>query len=286
MSGCSLEFKWPLMFHFWNSAIITRRGESPAKTNGITSSFRSSCGSWRTMIWRVWPSSTRSSTSTRCSASRISSWLLTWWRASRYCATRRRARRCLLSAGWGGNATPRLSGWSLSQTQTSVISSIQNEVRVVNSQERCAVWECKSGLSNRGYSTQWRVYWWRSVSDYWCLSARFILTRAALAAGDDSGACSLLCWVLTLFLLFWQQDAKPLEVYSIEFMVDNNQLGFLGNVWNNLYFTKTINNNKETLMIKSFSHKAFLFSCFQCRIETRTSMFTCICLKVRAVDVL
>lgn len=25
------------------------------------------------------------------------------------------------------------------------------------------------------------------------------------------------------------QDAKPLEVYSIEFMVDNNQLGFLGN---------------------------------------------------------
>lgn len=124
LSGCSLEFKWPLMFHFWNSAIITRRGESPAKTNGITSSFRSSCGSWRTMIWRVWPSSTRSSTSTRCSASRISSWLLTWWRASRYCATRRRARRCLLSAGWGGNATTQLNGWSLSQTQTSVISSI------------------------------------------------------------------------------------------------------------------------------------------------------------------
>lgn len=31
-----------------------------------------------------------------------------------------------------------------------------------------------------------------------------------------------------LFLLFVTQDAKPLEVYSIEFMVDNNQLGFLG----------------------------------------------------------
>lgn len=38
------------------------------------------------------------------------------------------------------------------------------------------------------------------------------------------------------------QDAKPLEVYSIEFMVDNNQLGFLGKlcgvlrtpVWNHL----------------------------------------------------
>lgn len=177
-----------------------------------------------------------------------------------------------------GGACPRLKRLSF--------QVFPNEVRVVNSQERCAVWECKSGLSNRGYSTQWRVYWWRSVSDYWCLSARFILTRAALAAGDDPGACSLLCWVLTLFLLFWQQDAKPLEVYSIEFMVDNNQLGFLGNVWNNLYFTKTNNNNKETLMIKSFSHKAFLFSCFQCRIETRTSMFTCICLKVRAVDVL
>lgn len=151
-----------------------------------------------------------------------------------------------------GGACPRLKRLSF--------QVFPNEVRVVNSQERCAVWECKSGLSNRGYSTQWRVYWWRSVSDYWCLSARFILTRAALAAGDDSGACSLLCWVLTLFLLFWQQDAKPLEVYSIEFMVDNNQLGFLGNVWNNLYFTKTIN-NKESLMIKSFSHKAFLFSC-------------------------
>lgn len=31
-------------------------------------------------------------------------------------------------------------------------------------------------------------------------------------------------------LLFWHQDAKPLEVYSIEFMVDNNQLGFLGKI--------------------------------------------------------
>lgn len=34
----------------------------------------------------------------------------------------------------------------------------------------------------------------------------------------------------TKALSLWvpQQDAKPLEVYSIEFIVDNNQLGFLG----------------------------------------------------------
>lgn len=31
-----------------------------------------------------------------------------------------------------------------------------------------------------------------------------------------------------LLFLTSPQDAKPLEVYSIEFMVDNNQLGFLG----------------------------------------------------------
>lgn len=36
--------------------------------------------------------------------------------------------------------------------------------------------------------------------------------------------------------LFWKQDAKPLEVYSIEFMVDNNQLGFLGKLINAFFF--------------------------------------------------
>jgi hypothetical protein len=35
---------------------------------------------------------------------------------------------------------------------------------------------------------------------------------------------------MVLFRCLVPQDAKPLEVYSVEFMVDNNQLGFLGKV--------------------------------------------------------
>ncbi len=61
---------------------------------------RSSYGVWRIMIWPAWPSSTRSSTSIRCTASRTSSSPLMWWRASLCCATRRRARHSRSSAGY------------------------------------------------------------------------------------------------------------------------------------------------------------------------------------------
>lgn len=75
-----------------------------------------------------------------------------------------------------------------------------------------------------------------------------------------------------LILLTPWQDAKPLEVYSIEFMVDNNQLGFLGRFC-------------DVLTLESFERRAFLPTFFcsstQCRTETRTCTFTCICPKVR-----
>lgn len=54
---------------------------------------------------------------------------------------------------------------------------------------------------------------------------------------------------LIVFLLFCWQDAKPLEVYSIEFMVDNNQLGFLGNVC--LAFTRKVNTFLRNFVLMS-----------------------------------
>lgn len=63
-------------------------------------------------------------------------------------------------------------------------------------------------------------------------SAELILQRAALAAGHHSGTETIVGF--NCVCLFWHQDAKPLEVYSIEFMVDNNQLGFLGEISNAL----------------------------------------------------
>lgn len=75
-----------------------------------------------------------------------------------------------------------------------------------------------------------------------------------------------------LILFTPRQDAKPLEVYSIEFMVDNNQLGFLGKFC-------------DVLTLESFERRALLPTFFcsstQCRTETRTCTFTCICPKVR-----
>lgn len=47
---------------------------------------------------------------------------------------------------------------------------------------------------------------------------------------------------MVLFLCLVPQDAKPLEVYSVEFMVDNNQLGFLGKV----YITLVVNQDNTT----------------------------------------
>lgn len=50
---------------------------------------------------------------------------------------------------------------------------------------------------------------------------------------------------MTEFVCCCVQDAKPLEVYSIEFMVDNGQLGFLGN-------TKTLSSASH---IQKLHHK-------------------------------
>lgn len=55
-----------------------------------------------------------------------------------------------------------------------------------------------------------------------------LVSRVSHAAALANGRLSASSLNLVLLLPGSSQDAKPLEVYSIEFMVDNGQLGFLG----------------------------------------------------------
>lgn len=59
---------------------------------------RSISGSWRTLTWVVWPSSTPTSTSTPSPRSRTSSWWGTCWSPSPSTATRPTSKCSLLSA--------------------------------------------------------------------------------------------------------------------------------------------------------------------------------------------
>ena len=87
---------------------------------------------------------------------------------------------------------------------------------------------------------------------------------------------------------FGAQDAKPLEVYSVEFMVDNNQLGFLGKVTllkeasqSTFSLFKTVHKvaRESTQPLCNISYPPSLF---QCQTETRTCPFTCTYQKVSA----